>query len=1179
MSSANVYALLVGINKYKNVTGLNGCVADIAAVQEFLENRLDRETYDLHELLLNDEAATRDAIINEFKQHLSKAGKGDVVLFYFCGHGAREAVGEEFKNWELDNAHETIVCYDSRSETDGKRVPDLADKELRYLISEVANQGDNSPAHILVVFDCCHSSSGTRTLDDTEGIRQIDDKAPARGYGDFCFGNDILSDQLSSETFPQGDHTFIAACLNTETAKEIPQKMSAVRGLFTYSFIKELESQNAALSYENLIQEVRTRVTGARLSQTPQLEFIKGDNPLSSSKISSDLAFLGNPAIIKPRDPSFTLKYRPHCVATTSDPEQQAEWIVDAGAFQGLQADTELAVYPEGSKYEELEIKKQGTEEIVKAGSVKEIAQIKITRVRATESVVAFMPETPTPDNNQLFPAIIIKRPVPKVVFYFDEKDADRELLGKVKKKLAEWQSLAVGVTNDRQQAHQYRLCIDQQKFEIRDGIDNRLLVEPFAAEDNDFSIDLAASRVEHIARWVTTRDLENPNSAIDKNQVEIEVSYQEVISKEHHLVLYQQSEKPRIGVKISNKSGYRLFFTLLDICNDYSINDGGILYDGVNKETWLAIEDGTTYTAKYSSQGKLREDIPIGIPEKYEQFTEYGETLKLIASTYQFPVDGFKLNSLPIQPPGGDRDVGDDDREPPVGDWVTKRFDFTFIRSKSSVAIDPNTPTELSKGISIQLPDGFSTTASLKPVSTLSSERSLDRPVMELPLLKDAEAFDLIDRRSGDRGISQIPAQQLSVLELSGGNFDRVTPASPIVISSDRALQSNEGILALTHDGNFWLPVGYAMPQESGKTEIAIQHLIPQSSQESPEDERKISEAISLCFLKVALHNQQTAWIRTATPNLDRTVSFSPKGDIKAVERAVAQAEQIVLFVHGILGDTESMIPSMLDTKLLNLSGTHEPEKYDLVLAFDYESLNTKIEDTATILKNLLKQVGLGSGHNKTLHVIAHSMGGLVARTLIEQQGGNKEIVNHLIMLGTPNGGSEWSSVYQLVTLLLSAGLNFIPQSFVAGPFVFLLANQTIEKMSNSLKQMNARESEFLTELNRSQDPQCPYTIIAGDTSLERELKAKAEDLLQALVQKVLKGIEFPFKGQNNDIAVTQRSIFIQDVFAGRNPAVETIDPIACNHVTYFIDRQGLNALTQAVDLAFKRSRSQENG
>ena len=98
--------------------------------------------------------------------------------------------------------------------------------------------------------------------------------------------------------------------------------------------------------------------------------------------------------------------------------------------------------------------------------------------------------------------------------------------------------------------------------------------------------------------------------------------------------------------------------------------------------------------------------------------------------------------------------------------------------------------------------------------------------------------------------------------------------------------------------------------------------------------------------------------------------------------------------------------------------------ELYDLVLTYDYESLNIPIEQHAIALGQRLAAVGLNPNHDKVLHIVAHSMGGLVARWFIEREAGN-QIVNHLIMLGTPNAGSPWPTVQAWVTTALAIGLN----------------------------------------------------------------------------------------------------------------------------------------------------------
>jgi len=61
----------------------------------------------------------------------------------------------------------------------------------------------------------------------------------------------------------------------------------------------------------------------------------------------------------------------------------------------------------------------------------------------------------------------------------------------------------------------------------------------------------------------------------------------------------------------------------------------------------------------------------------------------------------------------------------------------------------------------------------------------------------------------------------------------------------------------------------------------------------------------------------------------------------------------------------------------------------YDIVLTFD-ENIQTTIKENACLLGQRLQAVGLGTNHGKQLHIVAHSMGGLVARWFIEREGGN---------------------------------------------------------------------------------------------------------------------------------------------------------------------------------------------
>jgi pimeloyl-ACP methyl ester carboxylesterase len=229
--------------------------------------------------------------------------------------------------------------------------------------------------------------------------------------------------------------------------------------------------------------------------------------------------------------------------------------------------------------------------------------------------------------------------------------------------------------------------------------------------------------------------------------------------------------------------------------------------------------------------------------------------------------------------------------------------------------------------------------------------------------------------------------------------------------------------------------------------------------------------------------------------------------------------------------------------------------------LAFDYENLNTPIQELGQQLGQRLAAVGLGPNHGKTLHIVAHSMGGLVSRSFIEQAGG-KHVVQHLIMVGTPNGGSPWSTVQEWAFTALRLVLNGLA---VSGMPIAALGNLLagVEAIDVNLDQMNPK-SEFLDSLRQSDDPGIPYTIIAGNTSIIKPANQETRSIILRLVNRLGKSaVEFPFWGEANDIFCTVSSI--KYLPPDRSPSPQVLEA-ACNHLDYFHDLHGLQALAGAI-------------
>ena len=316
-----VYALLVGIDAYEDpVAPLRGAVRDVRLAQDVLYG-LAHE--DLHPLLLTDAAATRAAIIDGFRTHLSRARAGDAAVFWFSGHGSQVPVLPSFARLEPTGMMQTLVCADSRQGT----VPDLLDKELGLLIAQVAASG----AHVAAILDCCYGAGATRTstIPDVHAWTRARQTPAGRQAPDLALLLPELSALASGADAgrPAGadmdmglgaaaDHVSLAACQAVQLAYEIPTD-DGWRGVFSMMLLRNLAQPG--LTYRELLARTRCSVETAVPGQWPALYPMLGD--------LADQPFLGGRVSLPPS--SLTLRHR------------HGAWQVDAGACHGLTAGTE----------------------------------------------------------------------------------------------------------------------------------------------------------------------------------------------------------------------------------------------------------------------------------------------------------------------------------------------------------------------------------------------------------------------------------------------------------------------------------------------------------------------------------------------------------------------------------------------------------------------------------------------------------------------------------------------------------------------------------------------------------------------------------------------------------------------------------------------------------------------
>ncbi|HYH24254.1 MAG TPA: alpha/beta fold hydrolase [Blastococcus sp.] len=102
------------------------------------------------------------------------------------------------------------------------------------------------------------------------------------------------------------------------------------------------------------------------------------------------------------------------------------------------------------------------------------------------------------------------------------------------------------------------------------------------------------------------------------------------------------------------------------------------------------------------------------------------------------------------------------------------------------------------------------------------------------------------------------------------------------------------------------------------------------------------------------------------------------------------------VLLVHGLV-DNRSVF-TVMRRNLRRRGFTH-------VCSWNYSPFLTDVAQAATDLGRQIERICEQTGHDR-LHVVGHSLGGLIARYHVQRQGGDQR-VDALVTLGTPHQGS----------------------------------------------------------------------------------------------------------------------------------------------------------------------------
>lgn len=298
-----LHALLVGIDAYDDAP-LRGAVADVREVAAVLTGRVPEARV---RMLRNGEA-TLDAVRAGLREHLRRAGPGDLALLWFSGHGG-QALADTHWRVEASGWMQTLVCADSRRmRADRTHVPDLTDKELDRALAGVQAAG----ADVVAVLDCCYAGGASR---DAAGLAV---RGLGAAPGPWPVDGPLDEELEEPSTATPGERVVLAACLIDERAHE-RRVERRVRGVFSHALLGALRVLAPQATYRELLGTARSTVQDTVARQTPTL--------LPETLGPADRPFLGGELR---RPETFRLR------------RGGDGWEVDAGACHGLPVDGEV---------------------------------------------------------------------------------------------------------------------------------------------------------------------------------------------------------------------------------------------------------------------------------------------------------------------------------------------------------------------------------------------------------------------------------------------------------------------------------------------------------------------------------------------------------------------------------------------------------------------------------------------------------------------------------------------------------------------------------------------------------------------------------------------------------------------------------------------------------------------
>lgn len=1145
-----IHALLVGINAYQQKP-LYGCVNDALAVGRFFKTFTAQPETDLiwnPKYLLAPHAAdqaeidaaaaidpkvadqrlpTRQELIEAFETHFlsDQVKPDDICLFYYSGHGAQEVAAPEFQHLESDGMNQTFVCLDSREP--GNR--DLLDKEMAWLLAQTRSRIPNG--HLLVITDNCFAGNATRNSDATVRDRRERASDEPTPFSELLgVKNNPETDWIFKITdgkafyTKEAPHIHLAASRENETSKETAIA-GKNHGVFTWNLLSVLQQGGTALNYVEIMRRTESMVRAMIANQLPQLNAWAGAAK-SDSFLGADLA---------PIPTEYPVLY------------EKGRWLLQAGALNGISVDA--------SGKRKTTVKLSGGREVEILELHSTYSLLNAASFQKEDTLLSMLPER----------AVILQMPAAQISVFIDRENVSEDAYAKLQQAVTAIKPLYCHFDAPNASEAEYAVMQDSKGHYmlVQKNSDYPVFKRQIQAfQFIEFCEAVGCWRYVHRQNksdmsGLTTDDIELTFEVLhDVNPETVNGTSGKIVSEDRIHLTYQPEDANGIEKVPAIRCKVRLKKQGFWIGGLYMDNEFGIYeflppkQDTTGQERYFEYQaDGASFNAV-----PIRMD-PIRISQGVLETTEY---IKIFISNRQFSLSDFVQEPLPLdeQTKRGNIGFGKGAQTPP--EWMVITVPVRISVSQTQV----NLRSLSGAGFRISgLPEGFEAKAAMSNLSAIEqkmrdapAERSQEM-VFQKTIMPPAWLWGDIPSASVvfDSRVDAREMDAVSVIELTDvkGQLNQ-----PFFLELDEPCAEDEVIVAYGYDEDMegFMPVGLS----NGSAQVEILTLPSETAGQITDDvpgfqQKDLKRSVKMFFKKV---------IKKQNPNTLAMVNkdLSRETDPTRIKAAVDQAQNILLVTHGFLGDTDKMAVAIMQKTQIHTS-------YQVVLAYDFENLNTPLEKTAKDLYQRLTAVGVYTPDSgRRLTILASSMGGVMCRWMLEKDKSGIEYVRKLFLVAAPNLGTELSEFRKRLFSLIGkamAGVQafkpyLIPLSFLAkkaGKEVWVTLNQLHREKSDFLKALNL-QAVLPAEIERS-------TIVGSvkDMSLNRNNNGKFWARLKRFALKVFTST-FIFEGEHDLV----NPLDSQKGAPWFKP--EDITQVKVDHMSYYFEEESLRVIEAALEV-----------